>query len=599
MLEVTESAPKVVQLSSMDSEDDLWGKLSIAPTADAEGTTVVWQAGLLGSEDRSDELRLLVIPDLAKLSLAGARACVSLMGASVAHLERHGQRQYWQPNLCWLAGCAKEQIGAVSPHLLDRFALRLTGKVLPIVDRVGTVLNLLEAKQDSENVFREELSSELRQSLKQATGRFPKLTLDSLKRVETYTSVLEVYSPRRSFTLARLALTHAQLTQTTQVTAAQVDKVAEIIGLQLPLEDLETLDTPQLSQSQESAWEDEQAAILPQTTHPKSTLVADTGGNSVPRPVYAPDQTKAFGPKPLIDLELPSEPYPEDVAPIDREVMSLKLPPRRFQMETVGRGLVIGVEPTRTTQDLALVSTLTEAAKYQSIRRQRIPEQSGKLTLSSADLRCYRRAPIAEQMLVLVIDHTCLRKCQWQDTLLPYLSWAYQERASVCLVQVGMALNKKKVNGKINASELRASKMLERSILVPRISAGIESPAGRTTPLAHGLESALQTLRHALQHGRSQIQQATLVVLTDGRGNVPLKISHSGNIEPFLQVKQQGIDDALMIAKQIGQLNGVNSILLNPQPIYYPKLPLELARAMQARTVNIPPPLEDLWEVNI
>ena len=580
MLGVTESTPKVVQLSAVDSEDDLWGQLSIAPTADAEGTTVVWQAGLLGSEDRSDELGLLVIPDLTQLSLAGARACVSLMGASVAHLERHGQRQYWQPNLCWLAGCAKEQIGAVSPHLLDRFALRLTGKVLPIVDRVGTVLNLLEAKQDSEKVFREELSSELRSGLKQAAGYCPTLALDSLQRVEAYTSILEVYSPRRSVALAQLTLAHAQLAQTTQVTTALIDKAAETIGLEMPFGDLEAPHTLQLSRPQESTREDEQIVVVPAITPREITLMPDTGEQLFSQSVYAPDQTETFEPTPLPNLERPSEPYPEDTAPTDREATSLKLLPRRYQTKTLQGGIVIGVEPGKTAQDLALVSTLIEAAKYQPIRRQRILEQNGQLILSPADLRCYRRAPVAEQMLALVIDHTCLKGCQWQEALLPYLSWAYQERASVCLVQVGAALAKIRANKEVTSGELRATKMLEQSVLVPCISAGIESPAGRATPLAHGFELVLQTLRHVLQHGRSRMQQALLVVVTDGRGNVPLRASYSGRIEPYLPVKQQGIEDALMVAGQIQKLDKVAVVLLNPQPMHYPQLPLKLAKVM-------------------
>jgi magnesium chelatase subunit D len=199
---------------------------------------------------------------------------------------------------------------------------------------------------------------------------------------------------------------------------------------------------------------------------------------------------------------------------------------------------------------------------------------------------------------MLLIDHTSLKGCQWQDTLLPYLSWAYQERASICLIQVGAALLKATANKDINPSELRATKMLERSILVPRISTGIEASAGRATPLAHGLDLALHSLRHALQHGRSRVSQATLVVITDGRGNVPLEASYSGNIKPFLPVKSRGIEDALTKAEQIHQLGNLNVIFLNPQPMHNSDLSIKLAKTLGVTSQNfilIPP--SEIWEI--
>lgn len=145
----------------------------------------------------------------------------------------------------------------------------------------------------------------------------------------------------------------------------------------------------------------------------------------------------------------------------------------------------------------------------------------------------------------------------------------------------------------IHPDELRARKTTERSILVPRISAGIEAERGRATPLAHGLDLALHTLRHALQHGRSTIQQAVLVVVSDGRGNVPLSASRVGKI--MAPVNRQGVEDALQVAQAIRRLDKVRAIVLNPQPQQYPDLPLELAKAIGAKVVLIP--LIETWEV--
>ena len=189
-------------------------------------------------------------------------------------------------------------------------------------------------------------------------------------------------------------------------------------------------------------------------------------------------------------------------------------------------------------------------------------------------------------MLVLVMDYTCLKDCNWQEMLLPYISRAYVERASACLIQVGAAKA---------LDELRSRKIMAQNILVPRFGQGLEEvTAGRATPLAHGLDMALQTLRHALQHGRSTVYKAQLVIISDGRGNVPLAASYSGEIK--LPVKREGVEDALKVAERIRSLDRVEIVFLNPQPKHYQDLPLELAKAMGARVALIPP--LETWEID-
>ena len=322
-------------------------------------------------------------------------------------------------------------------------------------------------------------------------------------------------------------------------------------------------------------------------TPTKSTPTEQPQSSTVTIPVYESDQQEVLPSMPLTfsaAYEAPVNPYPEDTAPVGREAASLKLPTRRFRSKTIARGPIIGVEKATSLQDIALVRTLLEAAKFQSIRQKSVENSNNGLILSPKDLHSYRRAPVAEQMLMLVLDHTCLEDCKWQDALLPYLSWAYVERASICLIQVGAA---------DACHELQAEKVMAQSILTPRISAGIEAKGGKATPLAHGLDLALQTLRHALQHGRSTVQQVILVVISDGRGNVPLEASRF-NRKPQ-SVKRQGIEDALNIAKSIASLDNVQTVLLNPQSKAYPELPLELAKVLGAKVVLIP--LQETWEL--
>ncbi|NES23528.1 MAG: hypothetical protein F6K41_32570 [Symploca sp. SIO3E6] len=565
MLEVVTGDSIVsVTLGTFEAEDDLWGSLGLGGESETEPFS--WKPGLLTGGQKDSALRLVVIPDLTKLSLAAARACVVLMGADVAHLERHGQQDSWQPNCCWIAGCAEREVGMVSPHLLDRFALRLSGKVTLNVDRTTVILDWIDQGELGKETKPEPLTREICDRLKKARLISPQITPEAIARILEYTNS-EVYSPRREIALARLALGYTRWEGAGEMTVGKVDAAAKMIGLKLATRQQQTEDLPDvspepvISQPREPQTREEK----PKLTKPEPPIVRE--------PVYQSDEPE---PQPTIQFTVPTNPYPEDQAPVEREAASLRLPSRRFHFKAAARGAIIGVEKVANFQDLALVRTLLEAAKFQRIR-QGSTTNSNRLRLSPTDLHSYRRVPVAEQMLMLILDHTCLQDCNWLEELLPYLSWAYVERASICLIQVGA----------VDARhELRAQKLMAQSILVPQITAGIEAGRGKATPLAHGLDLALQTLRHALQHGRSTIQQAVLVIISDGRGNVPLEASRLGKIVP--PVGSKGVKDALQVAQLIRGLDGVKAVLLNPQPQQYGDLPLELAEAMGAAVVSIP-----------
>jgi magnesium chelatase subunit D len=277
------------------------------------------------------------------------------------------------------------------------------------------------------------------------------------------------------------------------------------------------------------------------------------------------------------DFPLPLNPYPEDTAPIEREAYSLRLPLRHYSTNKIGRGVAIGTLSAVSLHDLALVATLFAAAPFQPIRRKHHSvTDSQRFLLAPTDLRSYRRMPIAEQMLLLLVDYTCLDACNWQEALQPYLAWAYIERARVCIIQVGKMAP---------AHELQSERILARNILASDISAALDAKRGRATPLAHGLDLALQTLHHTMEHGRSAVKHAVCVIISDGRGNVTLDASRTGLFNEA--IAQDGVEDALLVARSFCKLKNVHCVLLNPQPLYYPQLPLALAAALGASVVNI------------
>ena len=104
---VTGQAVAVVTLGSAASEEDLWGTTVLRRSA-ARGW-FEWVPGPLTQATTETEpaLRMMLIPDLTRLSLETARACIALMGAEVATLQRNGRDDVWAPRLAWMAGCAR------------------------------------------------------------------------------------------------------------------------------------------------------------------------------------------------------------------------------------------------------------------------------------------------------------------------------------------------------------------------------------------------------------------------------------------------------------------------------------------------------------
>lgn len=271
-------------------------------------------------------------------------------------------------------------------------------------------------------------------------------------------------------------------------------------------------------------------------------------------------------------------PYPEDRAEPWRVADSLRIP-WRPALSGPPRGHPIGSQRARDVRDIAVVATLLQAAKFQAVRCRRGPLahylEGHALHLSGADLLSYRRAPQPGCLLVLVLDHTCrVPEWDWYQPLAPYLRWAYASRAPVGVVEVGSA---------DAASELRAEQFRSRSLLDPRVAAALERAPGRATPLAHGLSLAARILRHDTQQGSVPVDEAVLVVVTDGRGNVPLAASQTA--ETPVHAGQAGVVDALECARLISGLHRVRSLVIAPGQRPYGHLATLLGEALSAPVV--------------
>jgi magnesium chelatase subunit D len=573
---------RVVRLGPWSTEEDLWGRGGALPVA--------WrQPGLI--EDEAP--RLVVLGDLTRLSLAGLRACVALMGAEVASIEREGQSRRFRPRCWWLASCALSDVGQVSPHLLDRFALRVRAPA-PEVDRREALQRELDgARREDEEAVRFDADTTW---LVRAARVETRVTAEALAEAVARLPFAPGEGHRGQLALVRLSCALARLEHVRKarplpprvdVGASQVREAARL--LQLPVHGAEDSRSPAEVERPPARAEPPRAPEGPD---------AKTAPVSRPAPPVAARQAPPVGveevarPTELVEraVKSPEEKQAgivlsplevERVTPIQREHAPLRIPSFRAGGASVTeRGVILGARPATELKDLSILHTLFAAAPYQSMRRRRVGASRRKrLLLTRSDLRSYRRAPVPQHLLVLVMDFTCAEGADWQGALRPYLAEAYVERAQVCIIQVGVQDTAQE--------ELRARRVLARNLLVPSVGQAFEAAPGRATPLADGLDLAAATLRRMLHVGRDAVHRARLVVFTDGRGNIPLEASRTGTLPS--NVGREGVEDSLRAAARIRGMRQVTSVLLKPPVTALSELPVRLADALGAEVVEVAP----------
>ncbi len=554
-----------VQLGPWTSEEDLWGLGDALPQ--------VWRhPGVLATEAP----RLVLIPDLTRLSLPGLRACVTLMGAEVVTIEREGQSRRFRPRFSWLAGCALSEVGQLSPHLLDRFALRIRAPVLEKDWAQELLRTLSEAPRPSDGA----LSRPEAQALAAAARVEARVTAEAREAAVAWLPAHPSQGHRGLLALARMACALVQLEHVERagthapplVQPEHVQRAARLLQLPAPAAE---------AQRRPSSPE-----VAPPLEEPPPARAATEAEASRPRESSGPVEAPAPRLEPAVLS--PEEPQgaaaltpleEEQKALVQREHAPLRLPFFQGRTSAQGRGPIVGVQPATDAQDLAIVGTLLAAAPYQRHRRKRarVPDKAGMLLVRS-DLRSYRRAPARQHLLTLLLDFTSLGESDWQAALMPYLSQAYTDRAQICVIQVG-------ARGAEN--ELQAQRVLARNLLVPAVAEALDAKPGLASPLADGLELALATLRHALTVGRGAARSARLVVLTDGRGNIPLEASQTGTL--VTPVGSRGVEDALRIAARLRGVRQLTSVVLKPQVTALRELPQRLSDALGAELLELPP----------
>ena len=573
LCDAIEADPSVaVTLGSTESDDDLWwrpaarqdGESALASNpALAEGSAwLMSNAGLLADPPYGPPLAL--IPDLARASLAVTRAAVVLADTNAAVADRHGQHLSWEPRTRWLAACARADLARLSSHLLDRFPVRvdasgLTGSGWSLAD-FRAALGADDPPGASLLGLPPADASEVRAALRLT----PRLGGDAADLVVRAVGTVEAPT-RRDLALARIARALAALDASEEVRDGHVRRAAAVAGLTMPVES-QPPEQPPVPQPDEDVIPDRDPG--------------DALDNAPARDIADERRTAAEDLEPvaaLHDVPMPeavtgTSLYPEDAAGSIPEFASLSGPSQWRARRRAPGGLIIGAEPTRELADLSVLATVLEAAKFQQVRHAMSPEPQTGLVICGADLRRHRRQSGPDTTVALVLDHTCRPGWQWAGALAPYLRWAYTRRAAITMVEFGHRRDD-------GTGELRAELYRAKSVLDRRITESLSRLPGRASPLADGLDLVIQDLRRQLRYGMAATEEAWLVVVSDGRGNVPLEASLRGRVST--PVGNEGVQDALAVAAGARSLSRVRRVVIAPPGLtHYQGLPFDLADAL-------------------
>ncbi|MEK2493191.1 hypothetical protein WN990_26920 [Kitasatospora purpeofusca] len=563
----------VVVLGAWTTAESLW--LRTAPA----GHGLVLEPGSLVEHCHDAPPPVVLVPDLEHAPLPVVHAVLALLGSDAASLERLGHSIRWKPRARWLAALPRAAAGRLSPHLLDRFPLRVdAGGLAEALRTLRADAEPGEASTDGSGTVDDAVL--LHRALPAPGGWNRPATLTA--EAAALVVLLMPGSPgrRRDLALARTA--RALAAGAESVGPEHVREAARLFGLAQP-----------------------RSAVPPRTQAPDPGLPStDPVGPTAPAAVSLVRTAEAVGdrsavaasmPRPLDAEQAPvpdpatGSPYPEDDPTALAPFASLRSDHRRPCADRPTGGRRIGVQPARDLRDLAIVSTLLEAAKFRAVRqpedlrgelegeRQGASVERPTLAVSAADLRQYRHARDSGRALILVLDHSCRAGWDLGPPLAPFLRWAHRHDAAVTVVEFGH---------RGAANEPAAERYRATSLLDPRIPVSIGRTPGLASPLAHALDLAAQELRRSGRRARGGHHEAVLIVVTDGRGNVPLGASLLGRVTA--RVGHEGVTDALTAARSVRRIAPARTALISPDSGLYPELAFDLAESLGAELFLVP-----------
>ena len=584
MIEAVSNKPiKIELLNTTAKDDDLWGRPGLNGLKE---DMFQWHPGILANDKNENEFdKLIQIPDLSLSNINVLRAIIQTLGVDNIAVERHGFSFVSHQKRYWISRCSQDSLNKIPSHVLDRFDVKThinnsRSTIQKEQYQNARFMNKLALNHDFFNPYSkldDKIINQL-QKAKQTEAFFPK---DSINKVFEILDVENFsFSFRIPISLARLSIGYAMLDGIHKVKKTHVNEAARFLGFNIS-DKSKVKKKVQIANLLSGNITIKHSNLMPNDQQEFSISMVQEEQKENDSDLKVDDNYSQISNKEEVilqtndDLNIQSmliKSNKDDSFPESKQC--LQLPVKNKIGQSLKGGMIIGYEPAKSLQDISIIHTLMESAKYQKIRNKYKTKK--RFWISPIDFQAHRRARIPEMILILLIDFTCLHDEIDETPLLDQLTWAYSKRALIYLIRVGAS---------DAYDELRAEKLLGQNILTPRINDWLEAEPGTATPLAHGLELVYQTLVQCLNVRYGNTPIIKVVILSDGRGNVTLEDSLKNQVTRT--ITREGIDDALKVAKRIQQFNNVEKIYLNPVPKYYKNIPLALANELKAKVIPI------------
>jgi len=289
--------------------------------------------------------------------------------------------------------------------------------------------------------------------------------------------------------------------------------------------------------------------------------------------------------------EVPQEfMFDVDATPMDPDLIEFSS--RERNGKGGGRGLIFSQDrgryikpmlPKGKVVRLAVDATLRASAPYQKSRRERAvgtKQESRGVHIEQSDVRIKKMARKAGSLIIFAVDASgsmaLNRMNAAKGAAISLLAEAYQSRDQICLIPFqGEAAD---VLLPPTKSIAMARKRLE------------QMPCGGGSPLAHCIMTAMLTGLNAQKSG--DVGKVVVVLISDGRANVPLCVSNGEEFDPEADEDSKDgkpsraylKEETIACAKKLGALPGFNLLCIDTENKFISTgLAKEIANAAQGK----------------